>query len=90
VFIPNFVEPNWVLHSTRRLVYFFAETVFSQFNSIEDCKFLFQLVWFESLSNPLMAVIDVREVSKAVHKIRPDIIVAVDNSFVTPYFQVIV
>lgn len=76
-------------HSSQRLVHFIAEIVFLQFNSVKDC-ILFQLVWFESLSNPLMAVVDVREVSKAVHKIRPDIIVAVDNSFVTPYFQVIV
>ncbi|XP_025205728.1 putative cystathionine gamma-lyase 2 [Melanaphis sacchari] len=46
-----------------------------------------KLVWFESLSNPLMNVLDVQKVSEAVHNTRADIIVAVDNSFVTPYFQ---
>jgi len=46
-----------------------------------------KLVWFESLSNPLMVVLDVQKVAEVVHKIRADIIVAVDNSFVTPYFQ---
>jgi len=35
-----------------------------------------------------MLVLDVKAVSEAVHKVRADIIVAVDNSFVTPYLQV--
>ncbi|NP_001156701.1 cystathionine gamma-lyase isoform 2 [Acyrthosiphon pisum] len=46
-----------------------------------------KLVWFESLSNPLMIVLDVQKVSEVIHRTRADIIVAVDNSFVTPYFQ---
>lgn len=46
------------------------------------------MVWFESLSNPLMKVLNVKELSDAVHKIRSDIIVTVDNSFLTPYLQV--
>ncbi|CAH1737116.1 unnamed protein product [Aphis gossypii] len=56
-------------------------------NIISNIKPNTKLVWFESLSNPLMSVLDVQKVSEVVHKTRADIIVAVDNSFVTPYFQ---
>ncbi|KAE9532185.1 hypothetical protein AGLY_010387 [Aphis glycines] len=56
-------------------------------NIISNIKPNTKLVWFESLSNPLMNVLDVQKVSEVVHKTRADIIVAVDNSFVTPYFQ---
>lgn len=54
---------------------------------IKNIKPNTKLVWFESLSNPLMVVLDVQKVSEAVHRTRADILVAVDNSFVTPYFQ---
>ncbi|VVC32716.1 Pyridoxal phosphate-dependent transferase, subdomain 2,Pyridoxal phosphate-dependent transferase [Cinara cedri] len=56
-------------------------------NIVQNIKPNTKLVWFESLSNPLMRVLDVKKVSDVVHRIRTDILVAVDNSFITPYFQ---
>ena len=46
-----------------------------------------KLVWIESPSNPTMKVIDIEGVAKAVHAIRPDILIAVDNTFLTPIYQ---
>ncbi|XP_050425454.1 putative cystathionine gamma-lyase 2 [Adelges cooleyi] len=46
-----------------------------------------KVVWFEAITNPLMRVIDVKLLCDAVHKVRPEVLVVVDNSFVTPYFQ---
>ncbi|XP_032923497.1 cystathionine gamma-lyase-like [Catharus ustulatus] len=46
-----------------------------------------KLVWLESPSNPTMKVLDIRACAEAVHGIRKDLLVAVDNSFMSPYFQ---
>lgn len=45
-----------------------------------------KLVWLESLSNPLLKVIDIAAVVAAVKKANPDALVVVDNTFMTPYF----
>lgn len=42
----------------------------------------------ESPTNPCMRVADLESISTIVHNIRKDIIVVVDNTFQTPYFQV--
>ena len=47
-----------------------------------------QMVWFESPSNPLLKVVDISAVSQAAKKFNPEIIVVVDNTFMSPYFQV--
>ena len=47
---------------------------------------LVQLVWVESCTNPLLKVIDVRNLVKLVKSKNKDIIVMVDNTFMTPYF----
>lgn len=44
-----------------------------------------QIVFFESMTNPLLRVVDVAAVAEAVHKIRDDIVVIVDNTFMTPW-----
>lgn len=46
-----------------------------------------KMVWVESPTNPLMKVIDIAAVVAATKKFRPDILVAVDNTFMSPYFQ---
>ncbi|GMR50426.1 hypothetical protein PMAYCL1PPCAC_20621 [Pristionchus mayeri] len=46
-----------------------------------------KMVWFESPSNPLLKVVDIQAVVAAARKENPDIIVVVDNTFMTPYFQ---
>lgn len=45
-----------------------------------------KLVWIESPTNPLLKVIDIKKIAEITHS--RDIILAVDNTFLTPYFQV--
>lgn len=45
-----------------------------------------KLVWMETPTNPLMKVCDIKKTADVVHK-RKDIILVVDNSFLTCYFQ---
>ena len=44
-----------------------------------------RLVWLETCSNPLVKMTDLRDVSDRVHRYNPKIIVAVDNTFLSPY-----
>ncbi|XP_039566871.1 cystathionine gamma-lyase-like, partial [Passer montanus] len=47
-----------------------------------------KLVWLESPTNPTLKVIDIRACAEVAHKHgRKDVLVAVDNSFMSPYFQ---
>ncbi|XP_065218436.1 cystathionine gamma-lyase-like [Planococcus citri] len=46
-----------------------------------------KLIWLENPTNPLMKVIDIRAIARYVKSKNPDIIVVVDNTFLTPYFQ---
>ncbi|KAI6172146.1 Gamma-cystathionase [Aphelenchoides besseyi] len=46
-----------------------------------------KLVWFETPSNPLLAIVDIAEITKIAHNYNPEIVVVVDNTFMTPYFQ---
>ncbi|XP_050425453.1 cystathionine gamma-lyase [Adelges cooleyi] len=46
-----------------------------------------KLVWMESPTNPCLRVIDIEKIATAIHNIRKDITVLVDNTFMTPYFQ---
>ncbi|GFD91580.1 cystathionine beta-lyase [Alteromonas sp. KUL156] len=46
-----------------------------------------KLIWIETPTNPLMKIADIEEVSKVVKAKNKDILVAVDNTFATPYLQ---
>ena len=46
-----------------------------------------KLVWIETPTNPLMKISDIESISKTVKAINTDILVAVDNTFATPYLQ---
>jgi cystathionine beta-lyase len=46
-----------------------------------------KLIWIETPTNPLMKIADIEEVTKVVKAINSDILVAVDNTFATPYLQ---
>lgn len=48
---------------------------------------LLQLVWIETPTNPTLKVIDIQGCADVVHK-HKDILLAVDNSFMSAYFQV--
>jgi len=45
-----------------------------------------KMVWLETPTNPLMKLIDIKAVADCL-KSRPDIILVVDNTFLTSYFQ---
>ena len=46
-----------------------------------------KLVWLETPTNPLMKIADIQEISLLVKAKNADILVAVDNTFATPYLQ---
>jgi cystathionine beta-lyase len=46
-----------------------------------------KLVWLETPTNPLMKIADIEAICTAVKDINPDILIAVDNTFATPYLQ---
>lgn len=46
----------------------------------------FQLIWVETPTNPTLKIGDIAAISKLA-KARGDIIVVVDNTFLTPYLQ---
>lgn len=46
-----------------------------------------KLVWIETPTNPLMKICDIEAISKAVKEINETILIAVDNTFATPYIQ---
>jgi cystathionine beta-lyase len=46
-----------------------------------------RLVWLETPTNPLMKIADIEEITKAVKAKNASVLVAVDNTFATPYLQ---
>lgn len=46
-----------------------------------------KLVWLETPTNPMMKVVDIKACSDLVHEHSKDIIVVVDNTFMSAYFQ---
>lgn len=46
-----------------------------------------KLVWIETPTNPTMKVVDIRACSDLVHEHNKDIVVVVDNTFMSAYFQ---
>ena len=46
-----------------------------------------KLVWLETPTNPLMKIADIEAICTAVKEVDSDILIAVDNTFATPYLQ---
>lgn len=46
-----------------------------------------KLIWVETPSNPLLKIVDIKAISEAKQALFPDAILAVDNTFATPYLQ---
>lgn len=47
------------------------------------------MLWIETPTNPTLRVIDIAAVTRTVKLHRPDIVIVIDNTFLSPYFQVI-
>ena len=46
-----------------------------------------KLVWLETPTNPLMKIADIQAICAAVKEVNSTILIAVDNTFATPYLQ---
>lgn len=46
-----------------------------------------KMIFFETPTNPLLEITDIAETIKIVREVNPEIVVAVDNTFATPYLQ---
>ncbi|CAJ0607081.1 unnamed protein product [Cylicocyclus nassatus] len=46
-----------------------------------------KLIWLETPTNPLLKIIDIASLVRTVKEEKPQAIVVVDNTFMTPYFQ---
>lgn len=46
-----------------------------------------KLVWIETPTNPTMKVVDIKSCADIVHEFNKDIVVVVDNTFMSAYFQ---
>lgn len=46
-----------------------------------------KMVWIETPTNPMMKVVDIKAVTKVAHELAPGVIVVVDNTFMSSYFQ---
>ncbi len=46
-----------------------------------------KMLFFETPTNPLLEITDIAEAVKIVRAVNPEIVVAVDNTFATPYLQ---
>ncbi|KAM9849381.1 cystathionine gamma-lyase-like [Aulostomus maculatus] len=46
-----------------------------------------KLVWIETPTNPTMKVVDIKACADLIHEHNKDIVVAVDNTFMSAYFQ---
>jgi len=61
-------------------------------NRVQLCdvctQFLYfsQMVWIESPTNPMLICVDIEKVSEIAH--RYNLLVVVDNTFLSSYFQV--
>lgn len=46
-----------------------------------------KLIWVETPTNPMLKVVDIEAIASKAKQINKDILVAVDNTFATPYLQ---
>uniref|UniRef100_A0A671Z2V4 Cystathionine gamma-lyase n=1 Tax=Sparus aurata TaxID=8175 RepID=A0A671Z2V4_SPAAU len=67
------------------------EVSFADCTKLEELKAALKantkLVWIETPTNPTMKVVDIRACSELVHEQNKDIVVVVDNTFMSAYFQ---
>lgn len=67
-----------------------VETTFADLTSRSVADFITpktKIVWVETPTNPLLKVIDIKKVATEAKRINPAILVVVDNTFATPFFQ---
>ncbi|GAA6076243.1 cystathionine gamma-lyase, partial [Tachysurus ichikawai] len=64
---------------------------FADFTKLDQLKAALKpktkLLWIETPTNPTMKVVDIKSCSEIVHEYNKDIMVVVDNTFMSAYFQ---
>lgn len=69
-----------------------VESTFVDMSTLEPLKAAWRpntkLVWIETPTNPTLRLVDIQAVASWVHQQHPGTIVVVDNTFMSPYFQV--
>ncbi|XP_023946800.2 cystathionine gamma-lyase [Bicyclus anynana] len=70
---------------------FGIHTTFVDFTKLEmlekSIKENTKMIWIETPTNPLLKVVDISEISKIVKQHNKEIMIVVDNTFLTPYLQ---
>jgi cystathionine gamma-lyase len=58
-------------------------------NLISDPNSKVKMIWIESPTNPTLKMVDIQQLCDSVRSIAPDrdIIITVDNTFMSPHFQ---
>ncbi len=56
-------------------------------NVVEAISSATKLIWIETPTNPLMKIADIEAITLAVKNVNKNLLVAVDNTFATPYLQ---
>lgn len=77
--IKDQIKPNTKVIYDYNKLWTIDETIIIQ-------SFFTQMVWLETPTNPLLKIIDIAAVSEIIRK-HPDILLVVDNTFLTPYLQ---
>lgn len=76
---------------TRLFKKYGLEFSFVDMNSVENVPNAItektKLVWLETPTNPLMKIADIEAICLAVKEVNSEILIAVDNTFATPYLQ---
>lgn len=71
--LPKAIKPNTKVRQFKK-IYFFVNP-----------HIIFQLIWVETPTNPTLKVVDIRTAAKIAKE--NNILLAVDNTFLTPYLQ---
>lgn len=67
----------------------FDHFIFTKLKICEKINAKLKMVWIETPTNPTLKLVDIAGVTALVRKLRQnDVYVVVDNTFLSPYFQV--
>ncbi len=66
----------------------------SKFVPMDNAKFVSEqiskktkLVWIETPTNPMLSIVDIKQIVKKVKEVKRNVIICVDNTFASPYLQ---
>ena len=76
------LEKSWVKNHGIKVTFY-------DFNDLNKFKELLnpkvKMIYLESPTNPNLKTVDVEEISKITHEFNKDILIVIDNTFLSPY-----